>query len=248
MGFGILFIGYLITFGSAFFSMYLFCDIIGCLVMLGGLIMLSTYHRSFRITSGATALLAVVYGVCAAMRVMGYGLSEKSGAWATFYTVLQNYILPIAALMFYASLFYAVASLASEVGLPDIAKRCRAYIAVFAVYSAAWLLFYILGDRIASASVRVYNVTASGLTLFNAVWLLMTAFLIMSCMKWIAPEEAVRAEEKGESLGILGRIGDRLDRIQAAVNTPKEKKRERSLRDELSHAEKLSEDSKKKNK
>lgn len=248
MGFGILFIGYLITFGSAFFSTYLFCDIIGCIVMLGGLIMLSAYHKAFRLTSAATSLLTVVYGISAVMRVMGFGLSESVGMGETAYGIVQNYLLPFASLLFYISLLYAVSRLAAEVGLSDIAKRCRLYIAVFAVYSTVWLLFFILKDRIASSSVRVYNVTASGLTLFNAVWLLMTAFLIMSCMKWIAPEEAVKAEENGESIGILGKIGARLDRIQAAVNTPKEKKKERDLCNELSHAEKLSENGKKKKK
>lgn len=245
MGFGILFIGYALTFGSVFFTTYLFCDLIGCAVMIGAFVILCQYQRVFKYPAMATGILAFVYAAAAAMRLMGYGTpseTETELIGEKIYAVIQTYAITVAALAFYVLLLYAISKLAKEVELPDIAKRCKVYIIVFAVYSALWVLFDLLGDRVAAASVRVYNVTASGLTLFNGIWLIMMILLIMSCMKWIAPAEVLEAEARGEEGdgSMLTKIGLKLDRLQQTVNTPREEKEAKKLRRELDKAEKQS--------
>lgn len=247
MGFGILFIGYAVTFGSAFFTLYLFADIIGCAVMLAAFLMLCQYQRAFKYTAMATGVLGFVYAAAAALRLMGYGTpsaEESELIGERIYSIIQSYVLTGVTLLFYALLLYAIAKLATEVELPDIAKRCRNYMIVFAAYSAVWVLFTLFSDRVAAASVRVYNVTASGLILFNGIWLIMIALLIMSCMKWIAPAEVLDAEARGEEgdTSLLTRIGVKLDRIQDSVRTPREEKEAQKLKQELERAEKSREE------
>lgn len=245
MGFGILFIGYLITFGSAFFTVYLFADIIGCAVMLAAFLMLYRYHRAFKYTAMSTGLLTFVYGAATVLRLMGYGTPSEEEAGLIgerIYSVIQNYVLTAVTLAFYILLLYAIAKLAEEVELHDIAKRCRNYVIAFAAYSALWVLFTVFSERIAAASVRVYNVTASGLVLFNGIWLIMIMLLIMSCMKWIAPAEVLEAEARGEEgdTSLLTKIGVKLDKIQESARTPREDKEAEKLRHELDRAEKRS--------
>lgn len=248
MGLGILFVGYMLTFGSLFFTTYLYADIIGCAVMIAALLMLCQYQRAFKYPLAATGVLAFVYAAAAAMRLMGYSTPAEGEAMLLgerIYSALQTYAVTVASFLFYAALLYAIARLATDVELPHIAKRCRGYMITFGVYFAVWVLFAALSERVAAASVRVYNVTAAGLTLFNGIWLIMMVLLLMSCMKWIAPAEELEAERMGKEeeaaqAGLLKRIGLKLDRLQEIANTPREEKEAEKLRRELEAAEKNS--------
>jgi len=237
MGFGILFLGYLLTFGSAFFTMYLFGDIVGCAVMIGAFVMLSQYCKMFKYAISATGVLCSFYVFAAALRMMGYGTPAENEVLLRgerLYSLLQ-YVLPVVTMGFYFVLLLAIAKLATDVELPDLAKRSYTYIKVYSVYFGMWVLFNLLDTRIAAASVRVYNVTAAGLALFNGVWLIMMVVHILSCLKWIVPEEQAEAEQTGDDSadGLLTRIGDRLNKIQEKARTPREKKEEERLRREL---------------
>ena len=104
MGFGILFIGYMLTFGSLFFTMYLYADIIGCAVMIAALLMLCRYNRAFRFPLMATGVLGFVYAAAAAMRLMGYGTpsaEEEFLIGEKVYAVIQTYVLGTVSLLFY---------------------------------------------------------------------------------------------------------------------------------------------------
>ncbi|MBE6708608.1 MAG: hypothetical protein E7578_05125 [Ruminococcaceae bacterium] len=238
MGFGIFLIGYAITFGSAFFSTYLFLDIIGCLIMAASLIMLTGYQKTFRFSAAASGVLCLAYMASAALRMMGYGTPADGQEVLVGEQVLvwvSSYIIPLVSLTFHAFFLYAVSKLALEVELPDIVGRCKTYMTVLVGYFGIYFFFNVLHERIAEASVRVHNVLAAGLNLFHAVWLLMMMFMILSCLKWIAPAEDVAAEERGERAndGILARVGEKLDRIQERARTPREKKEEEKLRRDL---------------
>ena len=243
MGFGIFLIGYAITFGSAFFSTYMFLDIVGCIIMAVSVFMLSAYQKSFRFASAASAVLCLVYVASAVLRMMGYSTPEEGqesliGEQVYFY--VASYGAPLASLAFHALLLRAMAKLSVEVELPHITKRCRTYVLILGGYFSLYFIFNILGDRIAVASVRVYNVLAAGLNLFHAIWLIMMLFMILTCLKWIAPAEEVEAEERGERAndGILARVGEKLDHIQERARTPREVKEEEKLRREMEEAAK----------
>ncbi|MBQ7827055.1 MAG: hypothetical protein IJ386_02185, partial [Clostridia bacterium] len=125
---------------------------------------LCQYERTFKYTAMATGVLGFVYAAAAALRLMGYGTPSAEEAkliGEQIYSIIQSYVLTAVTLAFYVLLLYAIAKLAREVELPDIAKRCRNYIIVFAAYSAIWVLFTLFSDRVAAASVCAYNVTAS---------------------------------------------------------------------------------------
>ncbi len=253
MGFGIFLIGYAITFGSAFFTTYLFLDIIGCLIMAASLIMLTGYQKAFRFSAAASGVLCLVYMASAALRMMGYGTpaeGEMSLLGEKIFMLVSSYAIPLVSLTFHAFFLYAVSKLAIEVELPDIVKRCKTYMTVLAGYFGVYFFFNVLHERIAASSVVVHNVLASGLNLFHAIWLLMMMFMILSCLKWIAPAEDVAAEERGERAndGILARVGEKLDHIQERARTPREKKEEEKLRRDLerpvdSIPDKISDDS-----
>ncbi len=252
MGFGILFLGYALTFGSAFSTTYIFGDIIGCILMLVSFALLWRYDKAFKRPAMATGFLTAVYAASAALRFMGYGNVLLEGAETELlgekiYTFIQSYVMIGATLLFYITLLYAIAMIAVDVGLTDISRRCVKYMLTFVVYAIVWVLFDLLSERIAGASVRVYNVMSSGLTLFSGIWLIMMAVMIMSCMKWIAPAEVLEAEARGEEgdTSVLTKIGTKLDKIQETMNTPREEKEARKLKSELEHSEKLNEKDKK---
>lgn len=238
MGFGILFIGYAITFGSAFFSMYFFADIVGCLVMIVSLVMLMQYQRSFKYSAMAAGVLIMIYAAAAAMRMMGYG-SAGDGVEAALMGeqiyVWVQYAVSVTALLFDLLLLMSIARLAREVDLPEIAGRCRVWLIVLGVYFALWIFFSTLQEQILAASVRVYNVLGSGLNLFHAVWLVMMVVILLSCLKWIAPAEVVEAEQRGESIGdnAITKLGEKLIEIENRAKTPREKKEAEKMKREL---------------
>lgn len=238
MGFGIFLIGYALAFGSAFFTTYLFLDIIGCVIMGVSLFMLSAYEKSFRIPSAVSVVLCLGYMASAALRMMGYGApseGEQVLLGEKIYLYTASIAIPAISLVFHAFFLRSVSRLAKDVELPDIAKRCRAYMIVLGGYFAVYFGFNILSERIVASSVRVYNILGSGLNLFHAAWLIMMLLMILSCLKWIAPAEEVEAEERGERAnnGILARVGEKLDRIQEKARTPREEKEAAKLRREL---------------
>lgn len=233
MGFGILFIGYAITFGSAFISTYFFGDIIGCIIMTVALGLLSQYCRMFRYTAISAGGLCAVYAASAVMRMMGYGTPSETETFLIGEQIYQwiQYILPVVTLVFYCLLIMSVAKIAKDVELLDLVKRCGVYLGIFAAYAVAFALFFFFSERVAETSVRAYNVIASGLSLFQAIWMLMMFALILSCLKWIAPEEQIEAENRGEDYneGVLAKIGGVLDDLQEKAYTPKDEKDEQKL-------------------
>lgn len=222
MGFGILFIGYALAIGSTFYGTYFFGDVIGAVIMFFAFLKLRQYERSFVVAADLSAVYAGVSAASAAMALMGYtdesyAVPELIGT-RVFGAV--QFALPIVLVALYVSMLLSMARLAKSVELPWLSRRAVWTLSLIIMYTVAYLVLYFAGDRIANASLGVYNGYVSVLGLFQVIYYLVVLALILSYLKWVVPAEVAEAEESGVPLeheSLLTRLGGKVDQLEQKV-------------------------------
>jgi len=227
MGFGILFIGYFITFGAAFYSIHAL-SAVGAVVMAAGMWLLSRYCKSFLGGIYCAGVMALLQGCATALRFMGYGTPspEESGLIGEIIYEWMLYAVLIAQTAFLVFLLLGIAKLAGEVGLVEIKRSSLKNLIVYGLYAVAWMIFFPLGERIYEISPRVFTATYTFLNLLSIIWFVMMLMLVFKCLSDIVPEEkdaAINVEEAEAAVpGIFTKVGDTFKRILTRVYTPKE--------------------------
>ncbi len=217
MGFGILFIGYFVAFGSAFITeFYFFGDVVGFLLMAYGAWKLAHYHKSFLATLALSVLSAAVCGMKGYLMVAG-------GKESALYASLNTYATPLLKGAVCVALLVGIFLLSRAIEMKSIEKRSAVLLCVFVFYIGLYAVNGLCGEAIAEKSVSAANALAAVCVIFDIVWFLALLFHILSCMKWIAPAEQVEAEAKGkdaEGEGLLARLGGKMDELEDKAHKP----------------------------
>lgn len=229
MGFGILLIGYLVTYvlkltadgiGAGGFALLL-----GYGLMMYGLWKLNRFHSAFAFAKWLCVPLLFLGAVEAAFNVTGWfslptgwyeGTIQTALAWAQF----------LGSMVFHAAMLYAIRMLAKEVGLPTLsiaAVRNSVFVALYALlYLASYLPF-------STETVKKYLAVPCILTLIFFVAL--NLWLFLSCAKNICAEGEDEPEPKRYKLGFLNKINDKLlENEDRAVESTKREAEERLRR------------------
>ncbi len=225
MGFGIMFVGYALAIGSTYYGTYFFGDVIGGVIMLLAFLKLRQYERSFVASAAASAGYSLICGASAVMALMGYADESISPELigAQVFAVIQV-ILPIVVVALYICMLLPMIRLAGSVGLVQLRRRTVWVLSLIFIYTAAYLVLYFAGDRIAEASVKVYNGYASVIGLFQIVYYLIMLVLILSFLKWVVPAEVAEAEQNGTQLAnesLLTKLGGRINAFEEKVRSHK---------------------------
>ncbi|MBQ9783926.1 MAG: hypothetical protein IJW29_00315 [Clostridia bacterium] len=245
MGFGYLFIGYLVTFvlymtvnGLGFGGLAL---LVGYAVMLYALWQLNRYHRAFAPAKWltlpllATALLETVQDLD---NLFSLGLPLYG---ETLSAVLQWGTLTLI-VAFHFALLFAIRALATEVGLLHIATA--------AVRNALFVALYALLSLVANLpiAVGIKEYLTLPVVLVDIVWIVCNLFLLISCTKNICPAGEEDVPEKRSRFEWLNRIHDTYERNRQKSIDNTTREAEEVLRRRKENRERKKNKSKKKKK
>ena len=223
MGFGYLLIGYLITFvikatvsGLGFGGLAL---LVGYGVMLYGLMQLNLYHKAFVWAKWLLlplALTAVYDQLLSLDEMFLWGLpfvndlTNTVFEWGTFALIV----------IFHFALLYAIRMIASEVELLHVATKAIRNMILMGLYAVITVAYYLMeangGDAAKYLSLSVI--------LFNVVWVICNAFLLLSCNKNICRAGDEEQPAKRSRFEWINRVGDAYEknRQTAIDNTRRE--------------------------
>lgn len=206
MGFGYLFLGYLIAFvlymtvnSLGFGGLAL---LIGYATMLLGIWQLHHYHRAFAWAKYllfpllATALLETLQNLNTLL-LLGLPLDNP------MLSAVMDWLTLALITVFHFALLFAIRALATEVGLLHVATA--------AVRNALFVGLYVLLSAIAkmpflSEQVRAYLTLP--IILVDLVWIFCNLFLFISCMKNICPAGDEEVAERRSRFEWINRIQD----------------------------------------
>ncbi len=180
MGFGFLFVGYLLTFNVAYSE---FTDVFALSLMLLGLVTLAKYAKGFR--------LAFYFGIPAALfHLVLFG--ERIGVLLNFFAesvAFTTYTSPVSALLKAVLVFLilqGVSEIATETGIPVLHMRALRN----RIFTVIYLLFEVV--MTASGVFKSLSVFLMWLSLFYFLYCLVYTFLnaklFFECYVWICLE------------------------------------------------------------
>lgn len=205
MGFGFLFIGYLLT-----FLLYLTLQALGfgSLALLGGyalmlyaLTKLCRFHASFSLAKWSLIplLLTGIYRLLQDADTLF--LWNVAFAGDTVAAVM-DWVEFCLSVLFQFALLYGIRMLADGVELKKISAAAMRNTIVYGIYAA----LYIVGNLSFAASFRQYLTFST--VLFNIAWLALNLLLIVSCAKNICPAGDEEVTPRRSRFEWINRMGD----------------------------------------
>ncbi|MBE6576007.1 MAG: hypothetical protein E7654_07040 [Ruminococcaceae bacterium] len=208
MGFGLLFLGYLIAFLLYLNPYAAVTRLIGYCVIFAALTKLRRHNRWFAFSQTAAIPLMVLALVDSVIdittRIMGEGtpaaMTAATGGIETAMTLLL--------LVFHVCLLMAVYTIAQDTDLPSLAAAARrniVLIAAYAVLHGIWSLPVKLGDS--------YTVTLSLMVfVLQLIWTVADLILIFRCYMWICLEGDEDMAQKPSRFAFVNRFREKFER------------------------------------
>ena len=201
MGFGILFLGYLITFIGAMTPVYAFTQIFGVLIMLYALSKLARHNTNFTITFW----IAIGYLAASVYSMVGYFMQWKE---TDLLWQIDRYLGMAIVFLLHLFLLLAIRDISVSTGLPKLKARAMTNAITTAVYVLITVLPYF--GLITDPTVVQYLRLAS--LLLGVLWLILNAALIFSCYMWICLEGDENMEKSPLNIPFLNTINDAMNR------------------------------------
>lgn len=206
MGFGILFLGYLLTFvivatleqlGIGFA-----CLLLGYSLMLIALRRLQLYHRSFTAAKWLLAPLLVTALYSGVVSVANLFL------WQLPPVVLRmegavNVVVAVLLLCFNFALLYGIRSLAAEISLQRIATSATRNAVFVGIYGVLFALV-----QVPFVAEQAKKALAMSVWMVQLVWIFCNLWLLVTCAKDICPAGDEEVAPKRYRFEWLNRIGD----------------------------------------
>ena len=208
MGFGLLILGYVLTFAFTISQAYFFADVIGALVMLYAFTKLSEYNRHFRSAAVAGViftLLALASGVLLSLHML-----ENGGGLDILLDSLKA-LSALALHMFMLSGTRGIAQGADCGKLADKALRNMVMsITYYVLYFATLLLSLFAPSAVFYVSFLVY--------LYFLVCLVVNVLLLHTCFGMLYPADGDPMENRRSRIPLLNKISDAFDKVEDKKN------------------------------
>lgn len=226
MGFGILFIGYLLTYLLSMAGAYgCYPAIIGCAMMLYALTKLVEYEDTFKLPFFAALpmTLCVAYSfVTELFTTVGVLLPAFLTSQITLTAV--TYSSALFDLVFNVTLLYAISRIAKETGVERTKNAAIRNIVVYGVYFLSVLLDEALPRE---SSVRPYTfLTALALSLLVLV---INSIVIFSCYMRICDESDTEMGRKESRFEFVNKFNKEFDRREQKAHKESREAREKRL-------------------
>lgn len=227
MGFGILFIGYLLTYLLSLAGQYgCYPAIVGCFVMFYALTKLVEYEPKFRYAFFAVIpiTLCVAYTVSAEIATMlGASLPGFLGAKET--AIALGYANAVSDLVFHVFLLSAIAKIAEDTGVLKVKKAAYRNLEIYCVF----FVFQIASDVIKSESAAAMYVFAAAMLLW-LVWLVLDSVVIFSCYMNICDDTDSDMEMKPSPFKFVNRIRAEFDAREERAQRANREYRENKMK------------------
>lgn len=200
MGFGSLFLGYFLFLNVTYHGI---TDIIAGLVMLLGLLKLSTINKQFRYCSSVTigfsafAFIELVIDMLKMFDIIGN---------VTMLFTIISIIRSVLVLTLTYFMLRGMEEVAREVDLPEIAKKCRLRVPMVITIYALWVALEILG-LFAGIPVQVPALISIVTLLLTIVLIVMNLLLIHKCYMHICmPEDLIPKAPKPSRFAFVNKF------------------------------------------
>lgn len=218
MGFGILFMGYLITYLlslNPYAAVTRLAGYIVCLVALGNL---RRHNRWFAYTHMVCIPLLAFSAGNAAIEIVSRILGERAPVGLSTATDVMEVVMTLMVLVFHACLLLAIYTIAKDTDLPRLARSARVNLVVtagYAVLTGIWALPVELGE----SDGMTLNLM---LFLLQLVWIFLNLFLLFRCYMWICLEGDEDMAQKPSRFAFVNRFREKqAARNQKAVDEAK---------------------------
>ena len=243
MGFGYLFLGYLVTFLLHTVAGALG---VGSLALLLGVVLMWTGLKTLRLYCSGFALAE--WSLYPLLILGCYRLAEDLSQmllWnAPFFQNINaavSWIEFLLIMIFHAALLSAVREIGMQVGLQKIAAASIRDMILVALYAVTYALYWI--PNLVGDTVRGY-LTLS-LTLLKLGWIFCNLWLLLTCTKDIVAEGQEDPAPKRYKWELLNRIGDRFEENMKKAAESNRDAIEEHLRKKRGRAESASDPAKK---
>lgn len=225
MGFGVLFIGYFITYIMSINSFGVFFRLFGYLVMTYAGVKLASYNKSFRYPVYVSSVLALLSALQSASLIMGYlydNMVISSNIFDGAFDHVIGYIDDAFMCAFHIILLLAIRAIAKETEVSKIEYESLRNIFLIALYYILRVVAY-LPLPIQNA----YNATMGvPLFMFFIVCLVLDAVIIFSCYYGICDENDTEMKRKPSRFAFINQYREERDAKQAKAEAEMEKYRQ----------------------
>ena len=239
MGFGILFIGYFITYVMSMNPIGVVFRILGYALMCKAALKLSEYDGKFKMAGYAALALALLNTFSATVELTSFLCDNMVIDTNPFSGMIGDsvtlYVEPLTVFAFHIFLLLAIRNIGKDTEVPKIVVGAGRNIFFIVLYYLLSFAKYILPPSIQQSYNRNMGLP---MVILYLVWIFFNHALLLSCYSHICDEADVDMTPKRSRFALLNKFMDRL-----------EEKRERSRKaDEKYRQEKLEKQKNKKNK
>lgn len=193
MGFGLLFVGYFISYVMS----YVFIPkLLGCIIMLAGVLKLSEYELEFKKSVPLLGAMSVTSAYMMVRSLMNYfGIaSPVFGETAANMVSLADEILCV---LFHVLLLLAIKKIAKDTGLDKLCYKTVRNLLIVFVAEIAWLSVSLIPD---TEFKKIMFWIAFGL---RAIWIVINLMLLVSCYRFICDESDVDMPDREINIPII---------------------------------------------
>lgn len=207
MGFGILFVGYAISFlVSMTYYGYLF-RLVGFCIMSVALLKLREYGKGFRYPL-IIALAMTAFGLVESYFELATKLSLPLPGFAGASATVMDWICMLGIILFNLALLYAIFDIAGRLELTD-QRNSAVRNAIFIVL---YLILNALGMGPLSGNETFGKYFSLPIFLLQLLWVIADLVLIFSCYMYICPEGDEDMPRRKTGIGFIDRLAEESDR------------------------------------
>ena len=208
MGFGLLILGYFLTFAFTISQAYFFADVIGALVMLYAFTKLSEYNRYFRGAAAAGmvfTLLALTSGVLLSMHML-----TTEGVL----DIVLDAAKSASALVMHVFMLLGTRGIAEGADCGKLADRAMRNLVMVITY---YVLYF--GTLIAAPFLpAVLSYISFLVYIYFLVCLVLNLLLLHTCFGMLYPAEGDPMENRRSRVPLFNKVSDAFDRLEDKKN------------------------------
>jgi len=208
MGFGLLILGYFLTFAFTISQAYFFADVIGALVLLYSFTKLSEYNLHFRsaaIAGMVFTLLALAGGVLISMHMLtNEGVTD----------MILDTVKSVSALVMHIFIFLGTRGIAQGADCTGLAEKTMRNLVMTVTYYVLYFLTLVL----ALFAPQIVSYVSFMVYLYFLVCLVLNLLLFHTCFGMLYPAEGDPMENRRSKIPFLNKISDAFDKVEEKKN------------------------------
>jgi len=208
MGFGLLILGYFLTFAFTISQAYFFADVIGALVMLYAFTKLSEYNLHFR-SAAAAGVVFTLLALTGGFMISLHLLTNESTL-----DILLDVLKSLSAMMMHIFIFLGIRGIAQGADCMGLAEKATRNMVMTVTYYGMYFLTLLL----AIAAPQIVSYVSFMVYLYFWVCLVFNILLLHTCFGMLYPAEGDPMENRRSKIPLFNKLSDAFDRVEEKKN------------------------------